>query len=170
MFITVYREPHHKLHFLLWVTIKKKCEKHFTEGFWGKHGGRGNSNWSWERSTVKGWVLHSLSWVWSASSFCCKLGAFTACVHEACGQCLWTTGPAFHFKKFLHAVYKTFIHTPILLHCLMANALSMDAAIRSMDFWRRKWQPTPVLLPGESHGQRGLVGLQSMGVQRVRHD
>ena len=24
--------------------------------------------------------------------------------------------------------------------------------------WRRKWQPTPVLLPGKSHGQRSLVG------------
>ena len=24
--------------------------------------------------------------------------------------------------------------------------------------WRRKWQPTPVLLPGESHGRRSLVG------------
>ena len=24
--------------------------------------------------------------------------------------------------------------------------------------WRRKWQPTPVFLPGESHGQRGLAG------------
>ena len=24
--------------------------------------------------------------------------------------------------------------------------------------WRRKWQPTPVLLPGESHGWRSLVG------------
>ena len=23
--------------------------------------------------------------------------------------------------------------------------------------WRRKWQPTPVLLPGKSHGQRNLV-------------
>ena len=27
-------------------------------------------------------------------------------------------------------------------------------------FWRRKWQPTPVFLPGESHGQRSLVRLQ----------
>ena len=25
-------------------------------------------------------------------------------------------------------------------------------------FWRRKWQPTPVFLPRESHGQRSLVG------------
>ena len=23
--------------------------------------------------------------------------------------------------------------------------------------WRRKWQPTPVFLPGESHGQRRLA-------------
>ena len=24
--------------------------------------------------------------------------------------------------------------------------------------WRSKWQPTPVFLPGEFHGQRSLVG------------
>ena len=24
--------------------------------------------------------------------------------------------------------------------------------------WRRKWQPTPVFLPGKSHGQRSLAG------------
>ena len=24
--------------------------------------------------------------------------------------------------------------------------------------WRRKWQPTPVFLPGESQGQRSLLG------------
>ena len=24
--------------------------------------------------------------------------------------------------------------------------------------WRRKWKPTPVFLPGESHGQSSLVG------------
>ena len=30
--------------------------------------------------------------------------------------------------------------------------------------WTGKWQPTPVLLPGKSHGWRSL---QSMGSQRV---
>ena len=30
----------------------------------------------------------------------------------------------------------------------------------------RKWQPTPVFLPGKSQGQRRLAGLQSMGLQR----
>ena len=35
----------------------------------------------------------------------------------------------------------------------------------------RKWQPTPVFLPGESHGQRSLVGGgPKKGSQRVRHD
>ena len=29
--------------------------------------------------------------------------------------------------------------------------------------WRREWQPTPVFLPGESHGQRGLDGYSSRG-------
>ena len=24
-------------------------------------------------------------------------------------------------------------------------------------FWRRQWQPTPVLLPGKSHGRRSLL-------------
>ena len=24
--------------------------------------------------------------------------------------------------------------------------------------WRSKWQPTPVFLPGKSHGQRSLAG------------
>ena len=32
-----------------------------------------------------------------------------------------------------------------------------------MTSWRRKWQPTPVSLPGESHGQRSLVGYSPQG-------
>ena len=29
--------------------------------------------------------------------------------------------------------------------------------------WGRKWQPTPVFLPGESHGQRSLAGYSPWG-------
>ena len=29
--------------------------------------------------------------------------------------------------------------------------------------WRRKWQPTPVFLPGESHGQKTLAGHSPWG-------
>ena len=35
--------------------------------------------------------------------------------------------------------------------------------------WRRKWQPTPVFLPGESQGQGSLVGHHLWGC-RVGHD
>ena len=35
--------------------------------------------------------------------------------------------------------------------------------------WRREWQPTPVFLPGEFHGQRNLEGYNPWG-GRVRHD
>ena len=36
--------------------------------------------------------------------------------------------------------------------------------------WRRKWQPTLVFLPGESHGQRSLAGYSPWGHKRVRHN
>ena len=37
--------------------------------------------------------------------------------------------------------------------------------------WRRKWQPTPVFLPGKSHGQSSLVGYSPWeGHKRVGHD
>ena len=35
--------------------------------------------------------------------------------------------------------------------------------ILAYDQWRRKWHPTPVLLPGESHGRRSLVGCSPWG-------
>ena len=35
--------------------------------------------------------------------------------------------------------------------------------------WRRKWQPTPVFLPGKSHGQRSLMGYSPWGYI-VRHN
>ena len=35
---------------------------------------------------------------------------------------------------------------------------------------RRKWQPTPVFLPRESHGQRHLAGYSQWGCKRVGHN
>ena len=36
--------------------------------------------------------------------------------------------------------------------------------------WRRKWQPTPIFLPGKSHGQRSLAGYNPWGCNIVRYD
>ena len=37
-----------------------------------------------------------------------------------------------------------------------------DRKVRKMP-WRRAWQPTPVFLPRECHGQRSLVGYSLCG-------
>ena len=41
--------------------------------------------------------------------------------------------------------------------CLPYRGLGFDSWVRKIP-WRRKWQPTQVFLPGQSHGQRSLVG------------
>ena len=57
----------------------------------------------------------------------------------------------------------------VAVRSLPANAGDIrdaDPWVRKIS-WKRKWQSTPVSLPGESHGQRSLVGyIQSMGSQK----
>ena len=53
--------------------------------------------------------------------------------------------------------------------CLQYRNPGFDPWVRKIP-WRRKWQPTPVFLPGKFHGWRSLVGYPSMGRQRVGHD
>ena len=52
--------------------------------------------------------------------------------------------------------------------CRRRQRCRFDTWVRKIP-WRRAWQPTPVFLPGESHGQRSLVGYSSWG-HRVGHD
>ena len=33
--------------------------------------------------------------------------------------------------------------------------------------WRKAWQTTPVFLPGESHGQKSLVGYSPWGLKEL---
>jgi len=35
-------------------------------------------------------------------------------------------------------------------------------------YWRRQWHPTPVLLPGKSHGWRSLVGCNGVTEGQTR--
>ena len=50
----------------------------------------------------------------------------------------------------------------ICLQCRWRRRRRFDPWVRKIP-WRRAWEPTPVLLPGESHGQRSLVGYSSQG-------
>ena len=46
--------------------------------------------------------------------------------------------------------------------CRIHKRHRFDPWVRNIP-WRRKWQATPVCLPGESHGQRSLVGYSPWG-------
>ena len=46
--------------------------------------------------------------------------------------------------------------------CLQCGRPGFDPWVGKIP-WRRAWQPTPVFLPGESHGQRSLVGCSPWG-------
>ena len=46
--------------------------------------------------------------------------------------------------------------------CLQCGRLGFDPRVGKIP-WRRKWQPTPVFLPGKSHRQRSLVAYSPRG-------
>ena len=46
-----------------------------------------------------------------------------------------------------------------------ANSGDADLILDQEDPWTRRWQPTPVFLPGKSHGQRSLVGYSPWGLK-----
>ena len=46
---------------------------------------------------------------------------------------------------------------------LLYNSYNSNFRISYYRIWRRQWQPTPVLLPGESRGWRSLVGCSPWG-------
>ena len=45
---------------------------------------------------------------------------------------------------------------------LQCRRLGLDPWVGKIP-WRRQWHPTPVLLPGKSHGRRNLVGYSPWG-------
>ena len=50
----------------------------------------------------------------------------------------------------------------ICLQCRSYRKHRFNPWVRKIP-WRRAWQPTPVFLPGESHGQGSLVGYSPWG-------
>ena len=57
-----------------------------------------------------------------------------------------------------------------MVNNLPAMQETSDRSLDWEDPWRRAWQPTPVLLPGESPWTEESGQVQSTGLQRVRHD
>ena len=67
------------------------------------------------------------------------------------------------FSNFPLTIY---LHDTVYMSVLLSQSVPPSPSHR-----RRHWHPTPVLLPGKSHGRRSLVGyIQSMRSRRVLHD
>ena len=71
-------------------------------------------------------------------------------------------GILFDHKKECGLLWCLSIHLP----CRRHRRLRFDPWVRKIP-WRRKWQPPPVFLPGESHGQRSLAGCSPWGCQEL---
>ena len=75
-------------------------------------------------------------------------------------QNYWTSidgAPSVTSVSFITEVYA--VHRVAKSWADWATSLSLFTFMN----WRRKWQPTPVFLPGGSQGQRGLVGCRLWG-------
>ena len=86
----------------------------------------------------------------------------------------WDSGDPGSISGLSESLRRDGIPTPVFLGCPGGICLQwvtpgLDPWVGKIP-WSRAWQPAPVFLPGESPWTQDPGGLQSMGVQRVRHD
>ena len=81
-----------------------------------------------------------------------------------CKQKVWSNGVTW---LFMH-VWKTALGLCGLLRgkesAYQSKRCRFNPWVRKIP-WRKKWQPTPLCLPGESHGQRSLAGNSPWGLK-----
>ena len=101
-----------------------------------------------------------------------------------CSKCTWEEGIFFWFgwnvlKISMRSISSNVLFrnwVSLLIFCFDKLSIGVSGVLKSIIIvllsispfmsdsvclWRRKWQPTPVFLPGESHGWRSLVGYSS---------
>ena len=119
--------------------------------------------------TPRWWSLYSFfihkSMLLSPSAFTLGSVAYLASWRHLCAFVLrWSYGYLSKNGYFLWLVME-FVLIIILLLCgknKRRKKSRFDLWVQKIS-WRRKWQPTPVFLPGESHGRRSMVGYSPWG-------
>ena len=77
-------------------------------------------------------------------------------LHPCSCQYLEEANPKSYVISECHSIQlNTF---PNLTTSPITSQISTQLSITQSPLWRRQWHPTPVLLPGESHGWKSLVG------------
>ena len=74
-----------------------------------------------------------------------------------------------HTWVLISLTIETYLTFPLNFYKPYSTLLSHFEILSSIS-WRRKWQPTPVSLPGKFHWTKEPGRLQSMGLQRVGLD
>ena len=107
----------------------------------------------------------------------CRLPILNTAVCVCPSQTPWLSHPPHLFLQKTH-VHSQVCESLSVLYvklwgtqmkvCLQSGRPGFDPWVRKTP-WRRQWQPTPVFLPGKSHGPRSLAGYSPWG-RRVGHD
>ena len=80
------------------------------------------------------------------------------CSHLPSPQSLLSLSPCHRWYEFLHY--------PVVFLCPTYSLVNCMTLLWLMGLQRRRqWHPTPVLLPGKSHGQRSLVACSPWGCE-----
>ena len=66
-----------------------------------------------------------------------------------------------------HSMMSVMLYCDCAANCAGEYGYHLDFTHFYLPFWRRKWQATQVFLPGESHGQRSLVGYSPWGCKEL---
>ena len=121
---------------------------------WWNNGNLFSHNSGGLKSEIKVWVI---GFLWSFSHWLVVV-TFSLCLYVVSPLCLCSNLLIKHWSYLIRA---SFIAQSV------KNLLAMqETCVRSWVGkipWRRKWHPTPIFLPRESHGQRSLAGHSPCG-------
>ena len=122
------------------------------------HGGKPDSRPQWLHSTL----LHSLGtgrgcFPWAAPGHCLSLAEIqrqAGCwqSRHSSDQQPWLQDSSLDLGKLQEQASQMARGKESICQCRRHGRWGFDSWVRKIP-WRRKWQPTPVLLPGKSRGQ-----------------
>ena len=108
-----------------------------------------------------------LPWLWTLASWTVREQMSTVLSRSLCGHLLWLVGEGNGTHSSTLAWQIPWTEEPGGLQSMGSLRVGHDWATSLWLFtfmhWRRKWQPTPVFLPGESQGWGSLVGCRLWG-------
>ena len=79
---------------------------------------------------------------------------------------IWLTFKCLEMDKHLKIILDMYMHIDFLNNCIETKLIKKKSHPLP---WRRKWQPAPVFLLGESHEQRNLASYSPRGRKSWTH-